>query len=124
MNGVPLERWNHFENIADRTTNDAEGFHNKLNEAIGKSHLPLRSLLPKLQKEHNLTLSRINQLHGGAQIKQKRQKYVILNERIHFYKAQLEQYLNWTLVQIENAPVQEIDAYILAYMDKMQYLLS
>ena len=41
---VPIRRWNHYENISDRTTNCAEGFHNKLNETIGRSHLPLRAL--------------------------------------------------------------------------------
>ncbi len=104
-------------NVGHRTTNMAEGWHNALNEFIGRSHLSLRSFLDELQLIHNAKLARMAQLLSGHPQKKKRSKYVDLNDRLTAYFHQFE-------TDFFHTPGINQREVILAYLDRCQYLLS
>ena len=87
---------------------------------IGKPHLPLRTFRQLLQREHNRQLTRIAQLLDGQPPKQKKPKFVRLNNLIQEAKEQLEEWLDENV----DLPVADIEAHILHYMDRMQYMLA
>ncbi len=92
---LPIDRWNHYQNIGHRTTNMAEGWHNALNHYTARAHLPLRTFLDDLQKVHAIKLARIDQLNAGQEPKPKKQIYVRLNQRLaRYFVAFEEDYLH------------------------------
>uniref|UniRef100_A0A915JHW6 MULE transposase domain-containing protein n=1 Tax=Romanomermis culicivorax TaxID=13658 RepID=A0A915JHW6_ROMCU len=89
----PLAVWNHWSNEGPRTTNHAEGYHNRLNLEVREGHLAICNFLHLLQPLHNSDQIRIRHLMANIyQPKARDQTYQDLDERIstskiRFYEA-------------------------------------
>lgn len=89
----PPHTWSHFDHDGPRTTNLAEGFHNKLTHDFSRSHPTLTTFLHWLQGEHAVNQIRLFQLQNGAAPKPRDKTYVNLDQRINREKQRLSQQL-------------------------------
>jgi len=94
--------WSHFDNVGPRTTNLAEGWHNKLNHSFGMPHPSPRSFLHWLQKVQYEVQCRETQLRAGRPTKPRLAVYVQLDEKIA--KAKLMFTLRWGRIMMELFP--------------------
>jgi hypothetical protein len=83
-----MKLWCHFDNIGQRTTNLAEGWHNSLNHNFGMPHPSARSFLNWLQKCQFAVQCREIQLEAGRSAKEQSAKYRDLVKRIAAAKLQ------------------------------------
>jgi MULE transposase domain len=74
--------WSHFDNIGPRTTNIAEGWHNKLNHSFGMPHPSPRNFLHWLQKCQFDVQCRLVQLDAGRVAKPRAATYIQLDDKI------------------------------------------
>jgi len=102
--------WCHFDNTGPRTTNHAEGYHNKLNIAdLRNTNLAVRNFLQLLQPLHNRDQIRQRNLQRGAfQPKQRDPTYFELDNRI--LQAKINRFADVT-GYLWNVP--HFDAYML-----------
>lgn len=94
LNGqFPVEIWSQYDNTGPRTTNHAEGYHNRLNMAdMRDMHLALRNFLHLLQPLHNRDQIRVRNLQRGVfQPKQRDPTYAELDNRINLARNQIFQ---------------------------------
>jgi len=77
INGdLPPSLWSHYDNLAPRTTNVAEGWHNGLNNTFGVPHPSLLVFLDWLQRQQYEVQCRSIQLAAGRSPKQRRVTYM------------------------------------------------
>lgn len=92
INGrYPLQVWSHWDNPGPRTTNHAEGYHNRLNMAdLRDTNLAMRNFLHLFQPLHNRDQIRVRNLRRQViQPKPRNITYVDLDNRIEAAKQQL-----------------------------------
>jgi len=79
--------WNHYNNDGARTTNNAEGFHSKLNRLAGRSHLNIFELIEVLQSIVSDNELQITRLKLGYPSKVTAKNYCAINDRVGRSKA-------------------------------------
>uniref|UniRef100_A0A915JDF0 MULE transposase domain-containing protein n=1 Tax=Romanomermis culicivorax TaxID=13658 RepID=A0A915JDF0_ROMCU len=92
LNGnFPIDLWCQWDNSGPRTTNHAEGYHNRLNMIdLRDMNLAMRNFLHLLQPLHNRDQIRVRNLRRRVfQPKQRDQTYVELDDRIEAAKQRL-----------------------------------
>ena len=80
-----IEIWNMKERAEDelpKTNNRIEGWHNKLQAAIGAKNPSLWTLITALQRDHALNEVAIAQIIGGHQAEPRRKKYIQCEDQI------------------------------------------
>uniref|UniRef100_A0A915IKG3 G-protein coupled receptors family 1 profile domain-containing protein n=1 Tax=Romanomermis culicivorax TaxID=13658 RepID=A0A915IKG3_ROMCU len=96
LNGrFPITLWNHWENNGPRTTNHAEGYHNRLNLVeVRDMNLAVRNFLHLLQPMHNRDQIRVRNLQRMVyQPRPRDETYVELDRRMMMAK---DRFLNAT----------------------------
>ena len=83
---ITVDMWNHCYNRSHRTSNIAEGYHNKLRYTLKVNHPTLTAFFPAMQQLHLAQVIRIDQLLAGAIPKQKKLRYRKLNDK--FWSSQ------------------------------------
>jgi len=81
--------WNHFDNTGPRTTNNAEGWHSKLNRLCRSAHPNIYSLLRLLQRIQASNEVRLVQLRAGGKQRPRERKYRQLDDRLRLLKQRL-----------------------------------
>jgi len=81
--------WNHFDNNGPRTTNNAEGWHSKLNRLCKSAHPNIYSLLRLLQRIQASNEARQIQLRAGGKQRPRDRKYRQLDARLCRLKERL-----------------------------------
>lgn len=90
----PPELWSHFDHCGPRTTNHAEGFHNKVAQARElQKNPPLDEFMPWLQREHSVHQIRLAQLLAGMPAKKRRRVWVQVDEEIAHAKLRFAHHL-------------------------------
>uniref|UniRef100_A0A915JJT0 Uncharacterized protein n=1 Tax=Romanomermis culicivorax TaxID=13658 RepID=A0A915JJT0_ROMCU len=98
LNGTwRVEIWNHSNNqwtdgrLGPRTTNHAEGWHNRINHDFGHPHPALNSFLNWLQESSHVTNIRMQQLlNGNEQPRRRNPRYQVVDRRLLDAKNQFE----------------------------------
>jgi len=81
--------WNHFSNDGPRTTNNAEGWHSKVNKICQRAHPNIYAMVRLLQKIQSTNEAKIIQLLAGGRQRPKSVKYRQLDERLQTLKDRL-----------------------------------
>lgn len=117
--------WNHFTNDwrnppigennpnrhpGPRTTNHAEGWHNRLNVDFGHPHPAVNKFLHWLQESHHANQVRIRQLQHGAPPRARDQVYVRIDRNISTAKVMFIQHR--ALLQGQDALIRESETYL------------
>ena len=93
----PPKLWNQYHSVlqgTDRTNNNSEGWHNRLQTVIGKHHPSLYAFLSELKKEQADTEIMIRQLQLGQEVKKgKDPKRRLKEERLLSIVLQYNDYL-------------------------------
>ena len=90
LNGnFPMSTWNISQEVM-RTNNSVEGWHNKLNRAIGKLHPNIYELLKHIKKEQREVEVTVAQADLGAEGPPTRLKYRELQKKIHKLQQKLQ----------------------------------
>lgn len=86
----PIEMWNQY-GVEHRTTNAAEGWHNKINDKVSKSHPNVFDLVKILRQEQESVDLSIVQLTNGSGEQQMKKKYRTLKARHNRLRERFEQ---------------------------------
>ena len=82
--------WNHFSNDGPRTNNHVEGWHNSLNQRIGRHHANICYFLEKLVDQQEIFENNLLIARQGKQISQRNRKNVLIDKRIEIQKNKYE----------------------------------
>lgn len=96
--------WNHFDNTQERTTNNVEAWHSKMNRKAKQHHLNIFSLIMLLKQEQNENEPMLDVGHNYGR---RTKKYVRINEKLSNLKQRL---INGEMS-------------LLNYMDAVSYLI-
>ena len=91
----PIQMWNVFSQ-STRTNNRVEGWHHKLNRAIGHSHPNTHDLISVLNNVQTTTEETLQRARLGAPPPPRRRKYMMLEERLERLQTALRQGLETT----------------------------
>ncbi|CAM4872329.1 unnamed protein product [Rotaria socialis] len=79
---VDLKKWNVF-GLEIRTNNNAEGFHNRLNSRLSKSHPNIWTFIKCIQGEQNRFNHLMIQMKGGLSSRQKTARTLAIQQRLN-----------------------------------------
>ncbi|CAF4832204.1 unnamed protein product [Rotaria socialis] len=79
---VDLKKWNVF-GLEIRTNNNAEGFHNRLNARLSKSHPNIWTFIKCIQGEQNRFNHLMIQMKGGLSSRQKTARTLAIQQRLN-----------------------------------------
>jgi hypothetical protein len=81
----PISFWNAYSRVLDgipRTSNSAEGFHNRLNRSLSSKRPPMWRFLSLIMKFQHSTESSLTKISKGGLPRLQRPKYRALNYRL------------------------------------------
>lgn len=88
--------WNHYNSVLNgtaRTNNASEGWHNRFQKLVGRSHPRIYSFLKEIQKEQGIVEYMLRELELGKKVKNlPRARVLKLEDRIFIIVNTLQEY--------------------------------